>query len=71
MGKRDILKIADKFKGQHLNNPYLSAYDLSLDEFCLLLEMACKDPAKAISTAFDAGFILGGRAREKKRIPVL
>ena len=71
MGKRDIMQIAEKLKGQYPKNKYLSCYDLSLDELCSLTEIAQADPVKAIIVAFNAGMVIGGRARQKKRLPVM
>lgn len=72
MGKRDLMQIANKLKGQYAKNKYLSCYyDLSLDELCSLTELAQADPVKAVIVSFQAGMVIGGRARAKKRLPVL
>ena len=71
MGKRNLVKLAEKIKEQHMKNKYLSCYDLNLDELCELTKLAREDPSKAVIVAFDAGMVIGSRAREKNRIPVL
>ena len=71
MAKRDIMKTADKLRGQYGKSKYLSCYDLSLDELCSLTDLAIADPAQAVITAFAAGMVIGGRARQKNRLPVL
>lgn len=71
MGKRDLMQIAEKLKGQYAKNKYLSCYDLSLEELCELTRLAMADPTQAVITAFSAGMVIGGRARQKKRLPVL
>ena len=71
MAKRNMKQTSEKKKGLDTKYKYLSAYDLSFDEVCELLGICSENCFKAVTMAFDYGFVLGTRAREKKRVPVL
>lgn len=71
MSKRDLIKLAEELQGQHSKNKYLSCYDLSMDEMNSLYELSLKNPVKALTIAFEAGIVVGGRARGKNRFPAL
>ena len=71
MAKRNIIKLAEKVRGHYREKKYLTAYDLDIEELAVLTDLARKDLTKAIITAFEVGIVLGSRAREKNRLPVL
>lgn len=72
MGKRNMEKIAEKVSKLMLTTKYLSAYSMDIDEMCKLHEMCLSDKdIEACSLAFDYGFAMGTRAREKQRTPVI
>lgn len=71
MSKRNMIQTAEKARGQLTKNKHLSCYDLSIDEISELYIMSRKEAIKAITTAFNYGFVLGTRARQKERIQAL
>lgn len=71
MPKRNMIETAKRIEGEYTKNRYLSAYDMDIDEICELMKICKDDQFKAIRTAFNYGFILGGRAVKKNRFSAL
>ena len=71
MAKRNMIKTAKLIEEEYTKNKYLSAYDLDIDEICELIKICKEDQFNAIRTAFNYGFVLGGRAVNNKRVPIL
>lgn len=60
--KRDMIKTAEQIKGK-----VPAQYDMTVLEFQQLHEMLQKDEFKALSMAFEYGFVLGTRAERANR----
>ena len=71
MAYRNMIETAQRIKGLWSQYKYLSCYDLSLDEAIELYDISKTDAVKAISIAFNYGFVLGTRANAKGRVSVL